>query len=46
MRLHEVESKLAVLDIKSRSSSPRHELPRDEDIELVVPKAVASTSSK
>ncbi|CAI2356608.1 unnamed protein product [Caenorhabditis sp. 36 PRJEB53466] len=33
MRLHEVESKLAVLDVKSRSSSPRH----DADVELVVP---------
>ncbi|EFO89858.1 hypothetical protein CRE_07509 [Caenorhabditis remanei] len=42
MRLHEVESKLAVLDVKSRSSSPRHDT--DREIELVVPNA-ASTSS-
>uniref|UniRef100_A0A8R1HR47 Coiled-coil domain-containing protein 149 n=1 Tax=Caenorhabditis japonica TaxID=281687 RepID=A0A8R1HR47_CAEJA len=37
MRLHEVEAKLAVLDIKSRSSSPRHDA---KEISVPVPEKV------
>lgn len=44
MRLHEVESKLAVLDVKSRSSSPRHD--PDREIELVVPKTASTSNSE
>lgn len=43
MRLHEVESKLALLDVKSRSSSPRHE--PEHDLELLVPKTASSSST-
>uniref|UniRef100_A0A1I7T994 GRIP domain-containing protein n=1 Tax=Caenorhabditis tropicalis TaxID=1561998 RepID=A0A1I7T994_9PELO len=44
MRLHEVESKLAVLDVKSRSSSPRHE--PDKEIELLVPRTASTSTSE